>query len=272
MGVIILITLWGMMQYDKTLLSNLPFPTQFEYDDYIRCITDRCGELFPYFQNPDQLKISIQHWARRRACAWNKIVESLFSEYNPIENYDRIEEWSDSPDLTTENNGGSERKHDEDNIYFTHATNNIVGDVNGNQINHSESNGTTQNNGSDTEILSVSAFDQDGFSDKNETVRQLGTGNAVENRSDDTITTLSHNSENNDSDIMRQDKLSSNDNDTNHNIQTHRGTTTHKGRIHGNIGVTTTQQMIQAEIDLQKYDFVNGVAIEFEEEFMLQIY
>ena len=44
-------------------------------------------------------------------------------------------------------------------------------------------------------------------------------------------------------------------------------------RVHGNIGVTTSQQMIESEMSLRaKYDIYKIIAIEFEREFLVQIY
>ena len=44
-------------------------------------------------------------------------------------------------------------------------------------------------------------------------------------------------------------------------------------RVHGNIGVTTSQQMIESEMALRaKYDIYKIIAREFEREFIVQIY
>ena len=44
-------------------------------------------------------------------------------------------------------------------------------------------------------------------------------------------------------------------------------------RVHGNIGVTTSQQMIESELSLRaKYDIYKIIAREFEREFLVQIY
>lgn len=44
-------------------------------------------------------------------------------------------------------------------------------------------------------------------------------------------------------------------------------------RVHGNIGVTTSQQMIESEIALRaKYDIYKIISREFEREFLVQIY
>ena len=48
---------------------------------------------------------------------------------------------------------------------------------------------------------------------------------------------------------------------------------TFKKRIHGNIGVTTSQQMIESEMSLRaKYDIYKIISREFEREFLVQIY
>ena len=47
---------------------------------------------------------------------------------------------------------------------------------------------------------------------------------------------------------------------------------THTGRIHGNIGVTTNQQMIQAELDLYKQNLYDELADVFLMEFTIPVY
>lgn len=44
-------------------------------------------------------------------------------------------------------------------------------------------------------------------------------------------------------------------------------------RVHGNIGVTTSQQMIESEMELRaKYDIYKIISREFEREFLVQVY
>lgn len=44
-------------------------------------------------------------------------------------------------------------------------------------------------------------------------------------------------------------------------------------RVHGNIGVTTSQQMIDSEMELRaKYDIYKSISREFEKEFLVQVY
>ena len=52
----------------------------------------------------------------------------------------------------------------------------------------------------------------------------------------------------------------------------HKKNYTHLNHTHGNIGVTTNQQMIDAELQLRNNTFYDIVANEFKEEFLIQIY
>lgn len=45
----------------------------------------------------------------------------------------------------------------------------------------------------------------------------------------------------------------------------------HRGRVHGNIGVTTSQQMLQAEIDVSRFNIYDEIAIIFCREFCLAL-
>lgn len=50
------------------------------------------------------------------------------------------------------------------------------------------------------------------------------------------------------------------------------GTDVFESHIHGNIGVTTSQQMIQAQREVVRYDFYNEVAEKFENELCVSNY
>lgn len=49
-------------------------------------------------------------------------------------------------------------------------------------------------------------------------------------------------------------------------------TSVHTGRIHGNVGVTTSQQMLQAELDVARFNIVQQITDLFLTEFCIMIY
>lgn len=53
---------------------------------------------------------------------------------------------------------------------------------------------------------------------------------------------------------------------------TETGTRKHEGHISGNIGVTTSQQMITAELELRRFDIYDYICALFEEDFLYQVY
>ena len=66
---------------------------------------------------------------------------------------------------------------------------------------------------------------------------------------------------------------STTNNSTTVNTGTQGNNATRKGRVHGNIGVTTNQQMIQAEIELRVAKQVEMIIIQqFKEKFCLLVY
>lgn len=63
------------------------------------------------------------------------------------------------------------------------------------------------------------------------------------------------------------------DNDTTeNNTSTLDNTGRHTGRVHGNIGVTTSQQMLEAELDLGYWNIYSRITDMFLEEFCILIY
>ena len=59
---------------------------------------------------------------------------------------------------------------------------------------------------------------------------------------------------------------------TNDNTLTGSDTNTREGRVHGNIGVVTSQQMLQEEIDLRRFDFMLEAGRLYAEKLLIMLY
>ena len=57
-----------------------------------------------------------------------------------------------------------------------------------------------------------------------------------------------------------------------HQLISHLKRTVRDGRIHGNIGVTTSQQMLQAELDIAQWNLYEHITDLFLSEFVIPIY
>lgn len=53
---------------------------------------------------------------------------------------------------------------------------------------------------------------------------------------------------------------------------TNTSTTTHDSRVHGNIGVTTTQKMLQDERDVAMFNIYDNICKDFQKRFLIWIY
>jgi len=208
------ITLWGFNEYsDGTLLDFLPevLPANtFSPELMEELLYIECGDLYPYYQSLPFLKAQIKNFFLRNREQFKRVWEALNSEYNPIENYDRIEAWSDSHSSSESTSESLSMSSSES----VHAST-------------SSSDSTSSSSRGD-----ISAYNSDTLRPQS-----ASQGNAA---------TSGHNT--NDSQgnsLSAHQKL-----ETNGRL----ALDSHRGRVHGNIGVTSSQQLIQSSIDLGSYD------------------
>lgn len=196
------LTLWGMNDYlDGTLLDFLP--ESLPEDTFDAAIMEEliymeCGDLFPYYQVPLYCKAQIKNFFDRNKEQFKRVWEALYSEYNPIENYDRIEAWSDS---------------------------------------HSESLSTSSSE-------SVSAATSSSDSQSSSATGDISAFNSP------TLQPQSASSGN----AQTAGRTTNDTRGTSNSVHDRKALDEHRGRVHGNIGVTSSQQLIQASIELGSYD------------------
>lgn len=199
------LTLIGMVNYDPDLFKNLRFPEGADTDVFINTLLLDFGSLGVVYPNADFMRdTAIPAWCDKWQESLRQSWNALHADYNPIENYDRQEHWTDSPDITRSESGNNETN-------LTDTENfNAYGDV--------------------------SAYNSNDYQAKDRT------------RSDSKNTSNGNNN------------YSSSNRET--------GTTTHDGRIHGNIGVTTSQLMIESELKLRRQSFYGYAATLFMQDLL----
>lgn len=104
------ISLWGFYQYDNNVLSTLNLPSSFtseEVETIKSNILIQSAELELYYTDLNFLKFAIDTWSKKKVPVWDKIISTLNLEYNPIENYDRLETWTDESEGETVTSGTS---------------------------------------------------------------------------------------------------------------------------------------------------------------------
>ena len=86
----------GLYAFDNTIFDNLELPEGVEKNVLIFNLLSELAEFEVVYPNSDFMKTAIEMWSKANIKAWNKIYNTTMLDYNPIENYDRKEEFEDS--------------------------------------------------------------------------------------------------------------------------------------------------------------------------------
>ena len=191
---ITLIGLYRWLNAEKVDLFDAfkSLPESIDKDTLVNLILTEGGEFEPLYADANMMKGQVELFVSQHMRTFTKWVEALSIEYNPLENYDRKEDWTDT----------------------NHNTASSSGNIGGSNTN------------------SVSAYDTNGMSPHDSSV---SSSNSSSNGSSD-------------------------------------GNSTHTGRTHGNIGVTTSQQMLQSELDIAKFNIYQQICDLFIDELLLAVY
>ena len=238
------LSILGLYRYDPTLFENFQIPEALDKTVLIDNLLLDCAELEVLYPDLDFLKIIIGRWSEKSLPVWDKLYKTTVLEYDPIENYNRIEEWEETGKENTTETGTD----------TTIDTGKETGTGSGNSS--GTSNGDTTNAG--TSVLSNVAFNTDVFKD---TSKQTDNNTSTtENTSSSKMSTSFENNTNKSSTLTRN-MAHGGDN----NVK-------HTGHIHGNIGVTTSQQMIQSEREVALFNIYDVIIADFKAKFCIGVY
>ena len=198
------LSLLGLYQYDNTIFDQLVLPEGMDKSAYIGMLLAETAEMEVLLPNPKTLKSVIGIWSSAHLTQWERLWTTTQLEYNPIENYDRKEDWTDRNQTSS-----SVKSIDKG-----------TGNTSNNDV--------TKNAGFDSGNL-VTSSQNDNKSESNSTQEGESSGESSEKQE-------------------------------------------HSGRMHGNIGVTTTQQMINEEREVNQWNMYDYLVTEFKRQFLLLVY
>ena len=89
----------ALLDYDNTLFDNMVLPAGISSDDIIDNILFKYGDAPLFCPDPDVMKFYITKWSKKRLDQWNRYKEAIELKYDPISNYDRHEEGTDTNEL-----------------------------------------------------------------------------------------------------------------------------------------------------------------------------
>lgn len=259
------LTLWGMYKYDERLFNDtIVLPEGMDTEIMADLILEECGDLWPYYQALPHFKHNMHNWWIRKNAAFTAMWQALQLDYNPIENYDRFEDSTESPDITKKRTPDLIRE-DQPDITVTESPDVLVTIASDNSR---TTTGTAHTGESGSNEKSVSAFDAIGYSPRERTT----TTNAVDNTTSDTEKGESGGTQTTTGKTTSHETGKRTYTEQGTDINTETGVITRHSHIHGNVGVTTNQQMIESELELRKFDIYMYICDQFIDQFIITIY
>ena len=227
------LTFIGLYNYDKTIFNQLTLPTGVDKTTAIITFLRVYGECPALYSDPDFIKSMLGIWSVQNEEPIARIYRALSEEYNPLHNFDRHEEYSDSESSSeTASYTGSETTA----YTGSDAT--------------SESESSTS---SETDEATISAYNANTYQpdNKNQHDGEIGRESSRDYERD-LLDTHARN---------LADSRSGNRHFT------------HTGHLYGNIGVTKSQEMAIDEVELRmKYDIYGVIADMLHRDFCLYLY
>lgn len=200
----------GLYDYDSTIFDQMALPAEINTNKntLIDNLLMECAEFEILYTDPNFMKYAIKAWSGMMVGIWEKQLATTKYQYDPISNYDRNENYTDT--ITGTQNST--------------RTPNLTDEL---------SNGLVQTS-------AQNSYENAGMVDAVKTT----------NSGKDTTTHTGN------------EQIYAADNRT---VQ-------HYARAYGNIGVTTTQQMIEQERDVILFNMFEIIINDFKERFCLMIY
>ena len=282
-------TLNQMLTDNPNLLSFVVVPESAQEDlsaaTLKTAIIRRCGDVEPYYQKAADFVLFGSMWFSTHGFLFDHAIEVWNATYNPIENYNRLEDETvtgtrETSGANTDTHSGTDTTTTSDTVSGsdTHSgtdTTTTSGSKSGSEA-HTGTDTITDNVTRENEIA---GFDSSTYQDANKET-ESGTHATAHG---ETITTSGQESGSESvahGEVITKAEQSSGSEALahGHKIETEtEGTeeteTTRASHIHGNIGVTTSQQMIEAELALaDKFWIYDYIASAFETDNFITVY
>ena len=211
------------------LFVNLTLPTGIDKDILTNNILLKGADFEVMYSDPFFLQEAIGMWSGKWQRTFEKWVDALTIEYNPLENYVRKEDWSDTLNKGVKT---SARRDSGNTRTFDNSD-------------------TTTPGTTITEETKVSAYDASTYQPKQEVITTpSGSGDV----------------------LAHSGTIKDEYGEGSSGSETENSKTVRDGRIHGNIGVTTSQQMLEAELKIAEWNLYEHITDLFLEEFVIPIY
>lgn len=253
-------TLIGMYNFDNTIFDRLTLPEGIDKDLFISTLLLKGGEFEVLYFDTEFMQNAIGVWGAKWFRTFSEWLRGTQASWNPIHNYDRIEDITDSGSKSF----GSERTAD----YSDARTANLQDQRTANlqdQTTFNNSDTTTQTVAATTEHK-VSAYDSTAYQPSSQDTVNNGTTGVTHSG------TVTNNT-------TGTDTTATTGTDTHHISGTLAGETgseshsdTRAAHIYGNIGVTQASDMLRGFYDISAWNLYEHMADVFTQELLIPVY
>lgn len=302
------LSLYGIFQYDDTILDGLNVPTGMDPDTVKNMLLIETAGMSILYPDAPFLKKAITLWSVERSDVWQKLYNTTVLQYDPIENYDRREESSEETIGNEQNQSSQERSTNSE----SHGMGQQRTQNSQNRNSGSESRGSSQQNtqdsqnktteneslssnqqhrsGENTATAANTAYNSNDFADTSKTISSgsddvqdssVNSGSQTESVSGtNNIIGSTVNSGSETESVSGTNDIANSAVNSGSETESISGSGNRSSmdrrrlssRIHGNIGVTTTQQMLQSEREVAEFCMVDYIVNDFISRFCVMVY
>lgn len=238
------LSLLGLYEFDDKLFDGFNYPAEFTPDERKTLIDNLIldtAELELLYPDAHFMAIAIRAWTKKELPVWEKLLATTNLDYNPI--------WNKDGTITETITG----KHKTDGSEGTTRKDSYTDTGSGESADSGQRAGTV-NNGTNHK---VSGYNMASGTATDWEQSDSGSSSESQSSSQTQSSTLQHNAEGSDT-----------------HTSTESGSTeqTLTRKEQGNIGVTTTQDMIKAERDIDQFNIMDYIIDSFKKRFCLLVY
>ena len=242
------LSILGLYNYgainDDDLFENLSLPEGIEKSDVVDNILEQCAEFETIYSDYDYMKFSIGLWSKRWYWTFEKWITLLEKEYEPLWNFDRKEDYTDTESETIDKDTTDRRTQAEQ----------TTAEGESETVGHTETSDTVD----ETDTNSVVAYNSDTLHLKEQDVIDRdGTS-----ESDDTINSTASTEEN----------RSLTDNATGTEDTSRERTFDHTAWLRGNIGTMSSQELFMREVDVARFNLIQQIVDCFKVDMCILVY
>lgn len=243
--------------WDSTIFDGVVVPAGLDRELVINQIMMDCGLMDSYYITPSVFKMAVTQWFATHQWNFEHLIKVVEATYSPIENTDRY----------SEHIIGRNRNENEDVAGYMASERQVSDDTNRSDTRKTEDNldnniNTTGTTDSET---TVSAFNSDSY--QPDTKVEGSNSSQTDSVTNEEITEEGSGEEHTTHSETNSEGNTVNRNGSSDEIESYNEHT------HGNIGVTTNQQMINEELALMKsfnlYQFISNM---FMDDFCIMVW